>query len=103
MEENNRRRESALTKSLSLVIERSPTQTQSPEEPKDGKLGTHSYNFLATLRKVKKLNTENIQKMYKTYNMVRFLMTPELIAQQSLQLWIAIVRIRQNRGDCSCL
>jgi hypothetical protein len=73
MEQNNKKKDNALTKSLSLVVEKSPTHGLMIDESKENKLGTHSYNFLATLRKVKRLNTENIQKMYKAYNMVQFL------------------------------
>lgn len=70
MDDKKSRKENALTKSLSLIVEKSPTKQPKGDEDAKKKGANQSYSFLAALRKVKKLSTENIQNIYKAYNMV---------------------------------
>lgn len=70
MEEKKSKKENGLMKSLSLIVDRSPTRDAAGQEDTKKKSQNHTYSFLAALRKVKKLSTENIQNIYKAYNMV---------------------------------
>ena len=66
MADRNMKKDGPLLKSLSFV-ER-PQSNKGEESPI--RL-SHNYDFLATLRKVKKLSTENIQSIYSNYNIVQ--------------------------------
>lgn len=70
MDSKKQKKENALVKSHSLAIEKTPVNTQPVEIERNGKPAAQTYNFLATLRKVKRLNTENVQKIYKLANIV---------------------------------
>ena len=103
MEQKKQKKESVFTKSHSLIIDKSPTHGILGVEDKDSKIHAQSYNFLAALRKVKRLSTENMQKIHRAYNVVGFPSSTEQLAEQPLQFCLAIITIEQGGRDSTCV
>lgn len=71
MEERRGKKDSGLMKSMSLIVDKTSPKLTRTESENNKKGSNNTYNFLAALRKVKKLSSEQIDAIYKKYNLVR--------------------------------